>query len=122
VDGRKDDVAAAARTFAPDGMDAALVTAGGEAAQKAVDTIRDGGRVAHPNGVEPVPIVREGITRTAYDGDPDPEEIRKLNRLIEAGPFEVVIYRAFPLDRAAEAHRAVEEHHLGKVALRPSTS
>ena len=36
VDGRKDDVAAAAREFAPDGLDAALITAGGEAAERAL--------------------------------------------------------------------------------------
>ena len=34
VNGRKDDVAAAAREFAPDGVDAALVTAGGRAARR----------------------------------------------------------------------------------------
>jgi len=122
VDGRKDDLAAAAKAFAPQGIDAALITAGGDAAQKAVDTVRDGGRVAHPNGVEPVPNVREGVTRTAYDGDPDPEEIQKLNRLIEAGPFEVHVDRSFPLDQAAEAHRAVEGHHLGKLAIRPAAA
>src|ERR1700733_1695107 len=33
VDGRKDDVVAAARAFAPDGLDAALLTAGGETAE-----------------------------------------------------------------------------------------
>ena len=35
VDGHKDDVATAARKFAPDGLDAALMTAGGEAADRA---------------------------------------------------------------------------------------
>ncbi len=122
VDGRTGDIAAAAREFAPDGIDAALVTAGGDAAQKAVDAVRDGGRVAHPNGVEPVPTVRDGVRRIAYDGDPDREEIEKLNRLIDAGPFEVHVDRFYPLDQAAEAHRAVEKHHLGKLALRPAAA
>ena len=35
VDGHKDDIAAAARQFAPNGLDAALITAGGPAADKA---------------------------------------------------------------------------------------
>jgi NADPH:quinone reductase-like Zn-dependent oxidoreductase len=120
VNGRKDDLAAAAKAFGD--IDAALLTAGGDAAQKAADMVRDGGRVAHPNGIEPVPNVREGVTRTAYDGNPDPEEIRKLNGLIEAGPFEVHVDRTFPLDQAPEAHRAVEQHHLGKIALRPAAA
>jgi NADPH:quinone reductase len=119
VDGHREDVAAAARTFAPRGVDAALVTAGGEAADQALTAVRDGGRVAHPNGVEPEPKARPGVKVTAYDGEPDREIIEKLNRLIEAGPFEVHIAHTFPLEQAADAHRALEKHHLGKLALRP---
>ncbi|MBC8108112.1 MAG: NADP-dependent oxidoreductase [Anaerolineae bacterium] len=120
IDGRKDDVVAAARTFAPNGIDAALLTAGGAAAERALQAIRDGGRVAYPNGVEPAPKARAGITVTNYDGMPTPEAIEKLNQLIEQAPFEVHVAQTFPLDQAADALRAVEHHHLGKLALRPS--
>jgi threonine dehydrogenase-like Zn-dependent dehydrogenase len=51
LDGHKGDVIAAAWEFAPDGFDVALVTAGGEVANQALATVRDGGRVAYPNGV-----------------------------------------------------------------------
>ena len=119
VDGRKEDVSAAARRFAPNGLDAALVTAGGEATEKALTALRDGGRVAYPNGVEPVPRARSGLKVTAYDGDPDRETIEKLNGLIEAGPFEAHVARTFSLPQAAEAHRALDRHYLGKLALRP---
>jgi NADPH:quinone reductase-like Zn-dependent oxidoreductase len=121
IDGHRDDVAEAVHDFAPDGLDAALITAGGEAAQKAADAVRDGGRVAVPNGVHPAPQAREGVTVVAYDGNPDPPIIEKLNRLIEAGPFEVHVAQVFPLDQASDAHRALEQHHLGKYALRPTT-
>ena len=47
INGRKDDVVAAAREFASGGLDAALVTAGGEAADRALKAVRDGGRAAH---------------------------------------------------------------------------
>ena len=120
VDGHKDDVAAAARTVAPNGLDAALLTAGGEAAEKALAALRVGGRVAYPNGVEPTPKARPGIEFKAYDGMPSPETIEKLNRLIESGPFEVHVARTFPLDAAADAQRALNEHYLGKLALRPN--
>lgn len=119
VDGRKEDIAAAARKFTPQGLDAALVTAGGEAAEKALTAVREGGRVAYPNGVEPVPKGRPGVKATAYDGEPDREAIEKLNRLIEAGPFEVHVARTFSLAQAADAHRALDHHYLGKLALRP---
>lgn len=119
VDGRKDDVAAAARAFAPEGLDAALLTAGGEAAEKALTAVRDGGRIAYPNGVMPEPKARPGVSAQSYDGTPDRQAIEKLNRLIGSGPFEVHVARAFPLEQAAEAQRALSEHYLGKLALRP---
>ncbi|RPJ38270.1 MAG: NADP-dependent oxidoreductase, partial [Planctomycetaceae bacterium] len=68
VDGHKDDIAAAAREFAPDGLDAALFTAGGEAANKALTALREGGGVAYPNGVEPEPQAPSGVTVQSYDG------------------------------------------------------
>jgi len=40
--------------------------------------------------------------------------------LIGSGPFEVHVARTFPLEQVAEAHRALEEHYLGKLALRLS--
>jgi NADPH:quinone reductase len=123
VDGRKDDIAAAVRQFAPNGLDAALITAGGPAADAALTAMRAGGRVAYPNGVEPRPKPPFGIDTNSYDGMPDPQAIEKLNRLIESsgpsrtGPFEVHVARSFPLDQAAEAHRALDDHYLGKLVL-----
>ena len=118
INGREDDVAAAAREFAPDGLDAALITASGAATDRALGAMRDGGRVAYPNGVMPEPNVRPGVRIQSYDGDADAEIIERLNRLIELGPFEVHVARTFPLDKAADAHRALDEHYLGKIALR----
>jgi NADPH2:quinone reductase len=123
VEGHKDDIAAAGRQFAPNGLDAALITAGGPAADKALMAVRSGGRVAYPNGVEPEPKPPSGIEAKSYDGMPDPQAIEKLNRLIESsgpagtGRFEVHIARSFPLEQAAAAHRALDEHYLGKLVL-----
>jgi NADPH2:quinone reductase len=124
VDGHKDDIAAAARQFAPEGLEAALITAGGPAANQALKAMRAGSRVAYPNGVEPEPEAPFGIDAKSYDGMPDPQAIEKLNSLIESsgppgtGPFEVHVARSFPLDQAAEAHRAMDEHYLGKLVLK----
>ena len=62
---------------------------------------------------------RPSVKVQAYDGEPNPRQIEKLNRLIESGPFEVHVARTFPLDKAAEAHRELDKHYLGKLALRP---
>ena len=87
-------------------------------ADRVLSAIRVGGRVAHPNGVEPVPTPPHEMTVQAYNGDPDGEILDRLNGLIEAGPFEVHIDKSFPLDQAADAQEALEKHHLGKIALR----
>jgi NADPH:quinone reductase len=118
VDGRKDDVVAAARAFAPDGLDTALLTAGGEAAETALTAVKKGGRVAYPHGVELKGTVRSDVKVTDYDGWPDQQAIDKLNRLIELGQFEVYVAHAYPLEEATEAHKALKTHYLGKLSLR----
>lgn len=118
VDGKRDDVARAARELAPDGLDAALVLVNGESLEPALAAVRQGGRVAWPNGVEPPPRAPDGVTGLAYDGSPSPDAFERLNRLIGAGPFHVELGRVYPLDEAARAHREVEQHHLGKLALK----
>jgi NADPH:quinone reductase len=118
VNGRASDVLAAARAFAPDGLDAALLTAGGDVAETALRALREGGRAAYPNGVQPEPRAPSGIRLDAFNGDPDRDIIDRLNRLIALGPFQVHIARTFPLAQAADAHRALGEHYLGKLALR----
>ena len=118
VNGREGDVLAALRKFAPEGLDAALVTAGGEVADRALTALREGGRVAWPNSVQPEPQVSPGVKLSAYNGDPDADILDRLNRLIEAGPFAVHVARTFSLSQVAEAHRALDDHYLGKLALR----
>ena len=85
VDGHRDDVRAAARTFAPGGIDAALVLVGGDGADAALKELGLRARVAYPNGVEPPPLAPEGATVLAYDGTPTLDAFERLNRLI--GPI-----------------------------------
>jgi NADPH:quinone reductase-like Zn-dependent oxidoreductase len=118
VDGRSDDVLNAAKEFAPNGIDAALVTAGGEKAERALASIRKGGRIAYPHGVMPEPAAPHGVKIDAYDGEGGRALIERMNDLIESGPFEVYVDRTFPLEEASQAHKALTEHHLGKIALR----
>jgi NADPH:quinone reductase len=119
LDGRADvDLAAAARRFAPAGLDAALLTAGGPQADRALQAIRPGGHVAYPRGIDPEPGERPGVKVTRFDGDPDPAILARLIQRVSAGPFTVHVARSFPLARAADAHRALDEHYLGKLVLR----
>jgi NADPH:quinone reductase-like Zn-dependent oxidoreductase len=118
VDGKRGNVAKAVRAFAPGGLDAALVLVNGASLEPVLDSIRKGGRVAYPNGVEPAPGARVGVTVTAYDGVPSPETFERLNRLVAAGPFHVELGAVYRLEEAGRAHREIDRHHLGKLALR----
>lgn len=120
VNGHKDDVAGTALAFAPEGLDCALLTAGGEAAEKAITALKKGGRLAYPHGVDPEPKAREDIKVTAYDGMPDAQAIEMLNELIRKGPFEVHVAHTYSLDEVQKAHKDLNKHYLGKLALRPS--
>src|SRR5215510_8882649 len=118
VDGRGDNVLSAAREFAPNGIDAALITAGGERTDRALSAIRKGGRIAYPHGVMPEPTAPDDVAVEAYDGEFSRALVERLNALIDSGPFDVHVDRAFRLDEVREAHKALTEHHLGKIALR----
>lgn len=117
VEGHEGNVTVAAREFGPD---AALLTAGGEAVEKALATLRNGGRAAYPAGVQPEPKAPSGVKVERYSGKYDRQTLENLNRIIESGPFEVHVARSFPLEQAANAQRALEEHYLGKLALEVS--
>jgi NADPH:quinone reductase-like Zn-dependent oxidoreductase len=118
VDGRHGDVTAAAREFAPAGVDAVLALAGGDALEHAIDALKKGGRVAYPSGVHPVPAAREGLSIMRYDAIAGPKEFERLNAAIEAMKFQVPIAAQFPLAEAAQAQERVEAGHVpGKIVL-----
>jgi NADPH:quinone reductase-like Zn-dependent oxidoreductase len=119
VDGRRDSIAAAARELAPDGLDTVLALAGGPALTEALDAVRAGGRLAYPNGVEPAPRKRRGLTVLAYDGIPGVREFQRLTRAVEAARLKVPIAAAYALADAARAHeRLAAGHILGKIVLK----
>jgi NADPH:quinone reductase-like Zn-dependent oxidoreductase len=52
------------------------------------------------------------------DGTASPDAFERLNRLIGSQPFHVELGRVYPLEEASVAHRQIEGHYLGKMALR----
>lgn len=119
LDGRGEvtQVLARIREAAPDGVDGLLAMAGGPTLDRLTETLRDGGVLAYPHGVQPEPGERPGVTVRAYDGETGPRQLQRLNELIEAGPFEVHVAERFPLGRAAEAHRRLQTSYLGRLLL-----
>ena len=121
VNGKAEDIAEAARRFAPKGVEAVLALAGGPGFQKCLDATRDGSRVAYPNGVEPVPRKRKGTEMLSYDAVAGIREFERLNRAVMDANLEVPIAATYTLASAAKAHKRIEEGHvLGKIVLRIS--
>jgi NADPH:quinone reductase-like Zn-dependent oxidoreductase len=119
VDGRHGDIVAAARQFAPQGIDAVLGLAGGDSLERCLDTLRPGGRMAYPFGGRPEPRTREGISIVRYNAIAGAQEFERLNQAIVAAKLQVPIEAEYPLADAAKAQQRVEAGHvLGKVVLR----
>jgi NADPH:quinone reductase-like Zn-dependent oxidoreductase len=118
VDGKRVDIDDQARRFAPDGVDAVLALAGGDALEKCLNALRPGGRVAHPNGVEPAPKKRRGMRLIRYDGISGVREFERLSVAVQAARLRVPIAECYPLPRAFKAHeRLAEGHVVGKIIL-----
>src|SRR5262249_16823876 len=120
IDARSDDAVERLRAIAPEGIDAVLALAGGDALERLLDLVRDGGRVVYPYGVEPEPRRRrDGLRLGCFDADASP---RKWDRLAEAVTeirLEVPIAAVYPLEEAARAHARIEEGHVaGRIVLR----
>jgi len=119
VDGRQEDIEAAVRKFAPDGIDAVLATTGGKPLEQCLRAVRRGGRLAYPNGVEPAPTRWPGVKIIVYDAEVGVRELQRLGKAVEAAKVKMVIAAAFPLEDARKAHEHIEAGHvLGKVVLR----
>jgi NADPH:quinone reductase len=117
IDGQGEQIADSVRRFSADGVDAALLTAGGAGADAAVAAVRPGGRAAYPSGVQPEPASTPGVELQAFNGEPDAELLKRFVALIADQPLKVHIAREFTFDQIPAAHRALHDHHLGKLAI-----
>jgi NADPH:quinone reductase len=121
VNGRTEDVAAAAERLAPNGVDAVLGLVGGDELERCIDAVRkDGrGRVAYLFGMEPLPKPRFAMRMTLYSFIPGVREFERLNKAVAAAKPQVPIAAEYPLASAAQAHERLEAGHLlGKIVLR----
>ena len=119
VNGRTGDIAAAAKQFAPQGVDAVLGLAGGDSLERCIDALRRGpGRVAYLYGLEPIPRPRGAIRMILYSFVGGSRELERLNKAAEAAKLRVPVAAEYSLADAAEAHKRLEAGHLlGKIVL-----
>jgi NADPH2:quinone reductase len=116
------------------GVDVILDMAAGDFVGKELKALADDGRlvfIAHLRGAKAEldvnEVMRRRLTLTGSTLRPRPVEFKgavaaslrsRIWPLIEDGKIRPVIYRTFPLEQAAEAHRLMETNaHIGKLVL-----
>jgi NADPH2:quinone reductase len=118
IDARRTESIDQLRKFASNGLDRVLALAGGAGLERCLDFVRRGGRVVHPNGIEPVPLKRRTFRVQAFDMVASPRQFERLNRHLRNGRIRVPIAARYPLGKAAQAHRRLaREHVLGRMIL-----
>ncbi|AZM52363.1 alcohol dehydrogenase [Streptomyces sp. WAC 01529] len=101
------------RGLAPEGVDAAFDTVGGDALKASVELLAQGGRLAS--------IADSGVT--GMGGHycfvrPDAADLGRLTELVEQDVVTIHVEETFPLERAADAHRkSAEGRTRGKVVV-----
>lgn len=120
IDGHEDDILAAALSFAPSGLDAALLTAGGEQVERILRALKAKGRAAYPNGVQLTEEALRDPRLHGYNGEPDQDIIRRLLAFAERDGFSVHVAHVYQMEQVAEAHEFLGRHHLGKLVLKIS--
>lgn len=90
---------------------------------RSLDTLRPGGLlVAVPSGVSPELLElakARGLRATAFLVEPDGHALARIGGLFDAGEVVVEVEDVLPLERAADAHRRLQEHRTrGKLVLR----
>jgi len=117
IDARQTQSIDQLRKFAPHGLDRVLALAGGDGLERCLDFVRPGGRVAYPNGIEPVPARRRTFRVQAFDMVASPRQFARLNRHLTHGRIRVPIAGRYSLGKAAQAHRRLARHVLGRMVL-----
>ncbi len=83
-----------------------------------LEQVKNGGKIAYPNGVEPLPKGRDGVKLIAFDGRPSQEIFDHLNELIETGNFKVEINRMYAMEGMGPGDEGCSEASHWKAGTR----
>jgi NADPH2:quinone reductase len=106
-----------AKALVPQGFDVIVDLAGGTSLDSTAELLRDGGRVAS---------ITDPRARDEFGGHyiwvrPDAPQLAALAQLVVEGSLHVERAGTYPLERAAEAFRQLEDGHTrGKIVVRIS--
>lgn len=119
IDSGVEAVHEAARRHIPDGVDLALDLVGGERLELLYETVKPGGRLISLAAVpDPSRCETAGIAGQARFVEPNAAQLEQIARHFDNHTLKTHVQKIYPLARAAEAHRALEQGHVrGKLVL-----
>lgn len=118
---RHGDVAGQVRAVAPEGVEAVMDLAGGpEAVAATLSVMKDRARVCSILG--PPALTEDGVGRGLKGSyvfvRPYGSQLSELSAMVDAGSLRIHLHGKFPLEKAADAHRAIQAGgHRGKFAI-----
>jgi NADPH:quinone reductase-like Zn-dependent oxidoreductase len=102
------------RALVPGGVDAVVDTMGGDTLLASLELVKDRDRIG--SIVDPPTAVRLGVR--AVRSDRSATRLTELLEFYRRGDLRVTIWKTFPLEAVADAHREVEtRHRRGKIVL-----
>jgi NADPH:quinone reductase-like Zn-dependent oxidoreductase len=115
-----DGLAERVRALAPDGVDAVLDAAGRDDAI-GVSIELTGGKERVVSIADAMGAARQGVRFSSGAGGDEQRHLPAFEEVLAlhaAGTLRIPVHRAYPLDRAADAHRESEGGHLaGKIVI-----
>jgi len=117
---RHGDVAEQVRAVVPEGVDAIADLAGPDVVKASIEVLKDGGRVV--SILKPPPIgdeeKKKGIAGRYVFVRPYGHQLKELVKRVDAGILTIHLDRTYPLEEAAEAHKALQAGGIrAKIAL-----
>ncbi len=102
-----------------DPVDMVFDLVGGETQKRSFGVIKNGGILVSTLGEPERPDTVSGNIRVAgYMAKPNADQLHEIADLIEQGQVKVLLHKVFPLDKAADAQRTLENEHVqGKIVL-----
>jgi NADPH:quinone reductase-like Zn-dependent oxidoreductase len=101
-------------------VDVALEPLGGDHAEKTASAVKPGGilvSLLNVSDAAKAAASERGVRVERISVVPDREGLIELARLADAGKLQVHVEKAFPLDKAGDAHRFLASKPKGKVVL-----
>jgi NADPH:quinone reductase-like Zn-dependent oxidoreductase len=92
---------------------------GGETRDRSFAVVRPGGILVSTLGKPDETKAREhGVRVAGYMAQPNGRQLGEIGRLIDDGKVKVVVQAVYPLEKAADAQRRLEQEHTrGKIVL-----